>query len=220
MITSVPMQGTCIHGFHCLVQVNSTKMVVDSWFTNSIFKQKLLFSILLSILFYNVSTHYIALDVSEGCHTSVHPYTIHMIMSFTQFCPVLPSITRLKPGLNHFAGKTGFARAKVQPCLWVMNYPVDTNYDFVIHGIIWVSKLYGNQLRIHFWKRVKLAIGYNTPTCVLNFNKHLSINYCFDPPIMLITMHYLFAGHYVKLEGLFWIKVHYEGAQRPSKVPR
>ncbi len=30
----------------------------------------------------------------------------------------------------------------------------------------------------------------------------------------------VFGGHCVKLEGLFWVEVLYEGAQRPSKVPR
>ena len=87
--------------------------------------KKLMFSISLSTLFYNVSTHYIALDVCEGCHvlqcTLTQDTWLWVLPGFAQF-PVLPSITRLKAGLNRFAGKTGFSRAKVEPCLlWVFN---------------------------------------------------------------------------------------------------
>ena len=37
---------------------------------------------------------------------------------------------------------------------------------------------------------------------------------------MIITLHYLFVGHCVKLEGLFWVSVLYSVAALPRKVPR
>ena len=55
---------------------------------------------------YYVSTHYFAHDVCKWYYTCTLTHD-------NGFCP---SITRLKPGLNRFAGKTGFAQAKVQPC--------------------------------------------------------------------------------------------------------
>ena len=107
------------HSWHCvalgLFHLKSWLLIHRLDFYANIHNSSL--SLITINFIYNVSTQLSLMCVRGIIHVPLVPHTR---------LQVLPSIARLKPGLNRFVGKTGFARAKVQ--LWILwqmcNHPL------------------------------------------------------------------------------------------------